>query len=235
MQAIIRNVEGLDLHDDPEDDRGTTKKDENEEKGSRKPEASLFDLTKSIQSMTALFPDSSRPTGEEGETFTSRLTPIIEQMETLDIAASHRPSVLFSLLPPNTPPRNACTKMQLKSITIETMVSDVKKKVLFDGEVQDRRVTRWNSTTYEQFRKTTDCDETATQKCLEFMIEYQKDLPSHMLAPAHLYNRLRSMFRSVSWCETLFQRTEAHEDSHSFGQKLISAAANQDLRSKNQP
>ena len=35
VQAIIRNVEGLDLHDDPEDDRGTTKKDENEEKGSR--------------------------------------------------------------------------------------------------------------------------------------------------------------------------------------------------------
>lgn len=43
------------------------------------------------------------------------------------------------------------------------------------------------------------------------------------------------MFRLVSWCETLFQRTEAHEDATSFGQKLIFAAANSDLRSITQP
>lgn len=42
------------------------------------------------------------------------------------------------------------------------------------------------------------------------------------------------MFRFVLWCETLFQRTEAHDDATSFDWKLISAAANSDLRSKTQ-
>lgn len=185
--------------------------------------------------MTALFPDSSRLTGGEGDTFTSFFMPIIGQMETLDIAALHRPSIFFSLLPPNTSACNACAKMQLKSIQIDAMVSEVKKIVFFDGEIQDRLVTHWNSTMYELFRKATDWDKTATRKGLEFMIEDQKDLPRHTLTPAHLYNRLCSTFRSVTWCEILFQCTEAHEGAHCFDQNLISAAPNQDLRSKSQP
>lgn len=236
VQAIVRNIEGLDLEEAK--DVGVEKQSEERPKDQdldRRQEPSLFDLSKSIQSMTALFPDTSRPTGEEKETFSSKLTPIIEQMETLDISEVHRPSVLFSLLPPNTPARNACNKLNLKSITISEMVYEVKKKVLFDGEIQDRRVTRWNSMSYDQFRKATDSEEAATRNCLDYIVEYQKDLPEHMLAPQLLYNRIRSIFRTISWCETLFQRTEAHEDAQSFGQKLISAAANQDLRSKIHP
>lgn len=234
-QAVIRSVEGLDLHEDSDNDCGTFKKDEGDEKYLKKSKVSLFDLIKSIQFMTALFPDSGRPTIKVDETFTSRLTHITEQAKTLDIDASHQPSVPFSLLPPSTPAPNACIKTQLKSIKIDVMASEVKRKVLFDGEIKDRRATRWNSMTYEQFRKATDCNKTATRKCLEFMIEYQKGLPNHILALAHLYNRLRSIYCSVTWCETLFQRTEAHEDPHVFGQKLIFAAANQDLRSKSWP
>ena len=140
----------------------------------------------SIQSMKALFADTNRQNGEESETFTSRLMPILEQMENVDIADSHPPFFLFFLLPSNTLARNACTKMQLKFIKIKDMVNDVEKIVLFDGEIPDRRVTIWNSISYDKFRKTTDFDENTTRKCIEFMIEYQKDIPSHMLAPEHL-------------------------------------------------
>lgn len=45
----------------------------------------------------------------------------------------------------------------------------------------------------------------------------------------HLYNLLRSMFRSVFWCETLYQCSKSHENAHAFGQELISAAASQEL------
>lgn len=84
--------------------------------------------------------------------------------------------------------------------------------------------------TFGTFRHNISSEEQATRKCIEFVTEYQKDLPKHMLAEEHMYTQLRSIFRSVSWCETLFQRTEAHENASSFGQKLISAAANHDLR-----
>lgn len=112
------------------------------------------------------------------------------------------------------------------------MVPEVEKKVLFDGEFQDRRVTRWNSMSYEHFRKATDSEETATRKCLKYVVEYQKDLPEHMLAQQLLFDHIRSIFCTISWCKTLFQRAEALEDAQSFGQKLIPAVARQDLRSK---
>lgn len=70
----------------------------------------------------------------------------------------------------------------------------MKKKVLFHGEIQDRRVTRWSTVIFDVFRKTIDSEEKATRKCLEFVTEYQKDLPKHILAEEHLYNRIRSIF-----------------------------------------
>lgn len=67
------------------------------------------------------------------------------------------------------------------------------------------------------------------------MTDYRKDFPSHLFAEEHLNNRLRSIFRPISWCETLFQRTEFGGSTTLFGQKLISAAANFDLCSKLHP
>lgn len=78
--------------------------------------------------------------------------------------------------------------MKLKSIHIQDMIDDIKKKFLFDGdgEIKDLRVNRWNSTTYEQFRSITNSDESTMRKCLEFMTEYQKDIPKQMLTPEQL-------------------------------------------------
>lgn len=47
---------------------------------------------------------------------------------------------------------------------------EVKEKVLFDEEIKDRQVTRWNTVTFQQFRRNKDCEEMATHKYLEFVI-----------------------------------------------------------------
>lgn len=90
-------------------------------------------------------------------------------MKTLGIAENKYPSVLDSLLPSNYPARNECHKLKLKSIHIQEMIDGIKKKILFDCEIENLRVTLWNSKIYEQFRSTTNSDESVTQKCLEFM------------------------------------------------------------------
>lgn len=62
------------------------------------------------------------------------------------------------------------------------------------------------------------------------MPDYQKYLPKHLVAEEHLYTCIRSIYRSILLCEMLFQRTKAYENAKSFGQKLISATANQEMR-----
>lgn len=180
--------------------------------------------------MTGLFPEATRPTCEENEAFVTCLNPIVEQMQTIEMNPSHRPSVLFSLL--TGPPRLSYKHFHLSKISLDEMIDAVKKKILFYCEIKNRSITRWTSVSIEQFRKTTDCEEKATGKCLEFVMEYQRDLPKHLLAEEHLYTRTRSIFRLVTWCKTLYKRTEAHEMATSFVQKL-SAAANYDMRSNN--
>lgn len=88
--------------------------------------------------MEGLIPEDTRPTGEESEPFTSRLDPIVEQTETLGIASSHRPSVLFSLL--MGPARKACKGLKLYSLPLHEMIDELKSKVLFDGKIKNRRV-----------------------------------------------------------------------------------------------
>lgn len=94
LDAIKRNIEGLKL--DASDDivpEELNKKKDNDKKKTTK--TTLYNLSKSIQSMTSLSPESSRPSGEEGESFTWCLMKIIEQMETIDIADNQRHSVLY--------------------------------------------------------------------------------------------------------------------------------------------
>lgn len=69
-----------------------------------------------------------------------------------------------------------------------------------------------------------------TWPCLKLVTEYHNDVPTHVLEKEHLYNCIRSIFSSIEWWQTLFQRTAAHETDRSFGQNLISAAANHEMR-----
>lgn len=123
-----------------------------------------------MKTMTSLFSKEARPTGEETETFNARLKPILEQMETLSFHQSQPPFIMFSLL--SGPARRACQNLKLNSMKLKKMLSEVCRKVLFDCEVQDRRVTRWSSASFDKFLKQADSEERATRKCLEFVREY---------------------------------------------------------------
>lgn len=65
---------------------------------------------------------------------------------------------------------------------LDGIIDAGKKKVMFHSEITVRRTTRWTSVTFEQFRKTTDCKEKAAKKCLELVMEYQRDIFKSFLA-----------------------------------------------------
>lgn len=46
------------------------------------------------------------------------------------------------------------------------MIDEIEMKILFDAEIQDHRLTRWNSETYEQLRSKTNSDVLDTRKWL---------------------------------------------------------------------
>lgn len=229
---MVNNIEGLGL--DIDDD--LTKYDDekkNEHKDHKKQDkTTVHDLQNAMKTMTSLFLEKNRPTDDENEPCNSRVEPIVDQMKDFEISESHKPSVLFSLLPG--PARKDCKILKRHALPLEQMLDEIRKKILFDDEVKDRRVIRWTSVTFSKLRQNCSSEEQATRKCLEFVTEYQKDIPKHILAEKHLYTPICSISRSVLRYETLFQRTKAHENASSFGQKLISAAANHDIRSKNQ-
>lgn len=110
----------------------------------------------------------------------------------------------------------------------------MKRAVLYDCEIQDRRETRWMHTSYKKYSSSVETEEAATRKCIEQVNGAQEDLPQHMLQLEHLVSRIRDIFRPLPWCETLLQRLSIHEDASSFSQKLTTAAASEDLRRKRQ-
>lgn len=79
---------------------------------------SISDLQKDIQHMLHLFPESTRPSGEEHDLFTVRSRPILEQMNALQISSDHRPAPLFLFITGKA--RKAAFKVSLSSATIES-------------------------------------------------------------------------------------------------------------------
>lgn len=98
--------------------------------------------------MIPLFPEINHRNGEESGTFCSRLTPIIEQIETIQIAPSHCPSVLLFALELKS--YKACAKLVLKSISLDEMIDEIKKKILYNGEILDRRTTHGGIMTHSK-------------------------------------------------------------------------------------
>lgn len=195
LQAILENIEGYDIFPEDRVDAADNmnllnkslhdEKDKDAEKHQNTSHISA--PQKGISAMEFLFAQDTRATGEENELFTSRLTPICDQMNNLQIAKESQPSVLFSLL--TGPARDACERMQLQNITLDEMIAEIKLKVIFDSDIQDRRISRWTSVDYSEFRRNTDNEEKATRKSIDLMTKYQRDLPTHMRVPALLYNR----------------------------------------------
>lgn len=139
-----------------------------------------------------LFPEANWPTREEVEVFISRLDPIDDQMQSLGINHYHRPYVLFFII---TGPKRAVRKYSWpSSMSLEEMIDDVEKKIIFDGVLRTRRVSRWTSVTFDQFRISKYCEERAIRKGLELVTEYQCAITKHLIPQKTLYNRIRAIF-----------------------------------------
>lgn len=112
--------------------------------------------------------------------------------------------VPFSLL--TGPTRKACRNLKLHNMVLSEILTKVRKKVLFDGEAMEPHVTFWKKATFDQFRKHSGSEESSTYQCHEFMVEYRKNLPPHLLGKERLYGLIRSIFYSIILFETLYQR-----------------------------
>lgn len=194
---------------------GTKNDDESHTKDAENP-LKFSDLQEGFSTMDA---EATRPTTKEFELFTARLLPIFHKFNNKHISACYQPSVIFSLL--SDPTRDAWEKLEILNISLEKMIYDTQLEVLYDIDIQDRRISHCTSVECSEFRRDTDKEEKATRKCIKFMTKYQKDLPEHISVLALLYNRYGKMFRDNSRCETLYQRAEASEDTEAFSQKLF--------------
>lgn len=91
--------------------------------------------------MESLFLQSSLLTSEEFESITFRLRKIIEQIETIIIADNQCPSTPYSLIPSKSTAGNAFDKLKLRSTHTQEVIDVIKKKDMFEGDVQDSRMT----------------------------------------------------------------------------------------------
>ena len=83
--------------------------------------------------MAGLFPDEARPSGEESELFSTRIAPIFNHIQTLQIHPTQQPYILFSLF--KDPSRNSISQLCLMTISLKDMIDTIKRKVLYDSEI----------------------------------------------------------------------------------------------------
>lgn len=196
LQAIPENIEGYDLF--PEDRveekngnngdesrlttyfHGTKKTMEPDDKRTTDDRTTyISDLQKSISTLAPLFPKDTRPTGKDNEPFSARVTPICDQMKQMHLPATHSSSALFALL--TGPAREGCNKMRLMDISMEKMVAEIKLKVFYYSDIQDRRISQWSTVEYFEFQHNKDNEEKETRKCTNFMTRYLMDFPDHIV------------------------------------------------------
>lgn len=91
----------------------------------------------------------TNPIGEESGPFTSRLNPISDKINILQLSLTLKRAVLFALLTSSV--REACNKLQKQNISIGKMIFVVKRKIQFDSEIQDRRIICLTSVDYSNF------------------------------------------------------------------------------------
>lgn len=140
----------------------------------------IANLQKGIHAIVCLFPQTSRPSGEENQAFTARVTPILEQMNALRIPAYYRSAISFTLLVGKA--SKAASKLSLSRTTINKMLQDIKNFVSYDRSIQDCCILQCTNVTYSQILRHEEKNETATRKCTEHLTYHQKDLPNHLLA-----------------------------------------------------
>ena len=92
------------------------------------------DLTNSIRILTSIFPVDQRPTGEETEPFMHKLQPILEQMHASQIPKKHQVTALYTIISGKA--REVASSLNEGSIDLNTFLHDLRKKLLFDQNIQ---------------------------------------------------------------------------------------------------
>lgn len=173
LKAILRDIEGFDIPSDettPDLPPAQHPLPVTLPMSHHTAVVTVCDLQKGIQAMDSIFPESARPSGEEHEPFSVPVNPIPEKMEALQTPCNHRPSVFFSLIKGKA--HKAASKIPLSTATLDSLLTVIKTVVLFDKDVQNRRVSQWMNVTYTQFRRHGDKDEIATRKYIEHLFNF---------------------------------------------------------------
>jgi len=178
--------------------------------------------------MTSIFPVENRPSGEETEPFMHTLQPIIDQLAISKIPPDHHVTTIFTLL--NGKAREIASHMNLANLDTEGFVLELKRKLLFDYNVQQRKLNRWNDLKFSTFRQGTSSLHKATSLCIDHVSQHFKDLPEFMANDQSLLERLRSIFRQESWCLSLYEKAVPTMKSSGFAELLKTAASNYDQR-----
>ena len=91
---------------------------------------SNMDLNKSIQTFNHIVTLTERLTGEQTHPFTDSLQPVLDQVSASGVHAEHSSLVAFSLTTGEA--HKAASKMPLRSISFEEMISSIKNVCLDD-------------------------------------------------------------------------------------------------------
>jgi len=233
------NLMGEHANDDSEDEEfeendETQKKDvetkptthRSESHHSRSDHRQIPDLQKSIQAMTTAFPVTERVTGEETEPFFHRLNPILQQIKIAQIPDEFQVSVLYSLLIGKA--REAATKISMADVTLDEFVKYLAHHILFEPNIQARKISRWNNITYSEFKTKFHKEHEASSACLDHLKNHHKDLPDHMSSPQILLNRIRDIFKDEPWCTALYERSSITQNPEAFSELIKTAASNAD-------
>lgn len=129
------------------------------------------------------------------------------------------PSVLYSFLAG--PAYNACDKTKLMSITLDQMPDEIKKKALFDNEIQDRCTTSWISIPFPQFGPKADKEERETWSSLWITRKIFSSTWSANCISTSVYVRSSALLHVVKLCSSVLKCILArHLSAKSWSQPL---------------
>lgn len=69
---------------------------------------------------------------------------------------------------------------------------------LYDRKVRNRRFTSLATHNVFHFRNSADTENKESRTCIEYMTDFQKDIPAHALAPKHLLALLNDIFPRIA-------------------------------------
>ena len=184
------------------------------------------DLSKFILIFTNLFPVNDRPTGEEDEAFVYRLRQILDQIVTSKIPEEHQVGTVFSVLAGEA--RKVAAQIRSPHLPLKEFVHQLKEKLLFDHNIQQRKIADWNGITFHRFHQASSTTRKATTECIKHIFSHYEDLPDYMRNDHFLLQRLRDVLQNEVLCKTLFEKAEQNQTAQAFSKMLKTASSNHD-------